>query len=282
MTKNGKPGRLYLAGLLCVLMQPSLAMGQGGSPWESYKNAGIEAYEQGNNAEAERLFKNSLAEAAKPGQSNSHLITSLQLLGDFYAATARLEEAYKTFELLLEKMTIIGGLDHPVLAIPLRGIARIEQSKKQYPEAERLFRRALVLLEKGSGNSHPDVASICEDLAGLYVIQKRYSEAESLYRRSLAIGEQEFGPDDPRLAASLNNLAGVYSIQDKITEAEPLYKKAVTILERTYGRENANLVAVLANYSSLLRKAGRTAEADELDGRVKAIRAKYAQSNSAR
>ena len=282
MRRNGKPSRLYLAGLLCVWMLPQPAVGQGGSTWENYKNAGMDAFGQGNLAEAERLFKESLAEAAKPGQSNSHLITSLQLLGDFYLATVRLEEASNTYDLLLEKLTIIVGPDHPALAIPLRGLARIEQGKKQYAAAERLFRRALILVEEGSGNSHPDVASVCEDLAGLYVIEKRYSEAESLYRRALAIREQAFGPDDPRLAASLNNLAGVYLIQDNFTEAEPLYQKAVSVLERTYGRENANLVAVLANYSSLLRKAGRTAAADELDGRVKAIRAKYAQSNPAR
>ncbi len=282
MRWTSKLNCIFLASFLCILMLPLPAVWQGGSTWENYKNAGLDAFGQGNYAEAERLFKESLAEAAKPGQSSSRLITSLQLLGDFYLSTGRLDQASQSYDLLLEKMTILLRPDHPALAIPLRGMARIGQGNQQYANAERLFRRALGLLEKGSGSSHPDVASVCEDLAGLYVIQQRHSEAESLYLRVLAIREQMFGQDDPRLAASLNNLAGVYSIQDKITQAEPVYKKAVSVLESTYGRANANLVAILANYASLLRNAGRTAEADELDERAKAIRAQYEQRNSAR
>ena len=281
MRRIGKPGRLYLAGLLCVLMRPLLAMGQGGSAWENYKNAALEAYEQGNNAEAERLFKNSLAEAEKQDRNDRRVASSLQLLGDFYLATARHLEASEYSGRLLDLLTRNLGPDHPALAVPLRLLAKAKQGERKYVEVEQLFRRALAVLEKAAGaDPSTAVASVCEELAGFYVTRQRYSEAESLYRRSLLILENAFGPNDPPVAAVLNNLAGVNFAQGNFTAAEPLYKRSLAILEQAFGPQHPNTAPILTNYASVLRKIGRTAEAVELEARAKAILSRLAQSHS--
>lgn len=280
MTRNGKCGCLYVAGLLCALMRPSPAMGQGGSAWESYRNAAIEAYEQGNNAEAERLFKNSLAEAEKQNGNDRRLASSLQLLGDFYLATARYPEASENGGRLLEVLTRNLGPDHPALAVPLRILAKAKQGERKYAEVEPLFRRALAALEKLAGaDSSTDVASVCEELAGFYVTRQRYSEAESLYRRSWLTLEKASGPNDPAVAAALNNVAGVYYAQGNFTAAEPLYKRALEILEHAFGPDHPNTAAILKNYASVLRQTGRTAEASELEARLKAILSRSAPSH---
>jgi len=270
-----------MAGLLCVLMRPSLAMGQGGSAWENYRNAAIEAYEQGNNAEAERLFKNSLAEAEKQNRNDRRLASSLQLLADFYLATARYPEASENSGRLLELLTRNLGPDHPALAVPLRFLAKAKQGERKYVEVEQLFRRALAALEKSAGaDSSTDVASVCEELAGFYVTRQRYSEAESLYRRSWLTLEKASGPSDPAVAAALNNVAGVYYAQGNFTAAEPLYKKSLEILEHAFGPEHPNTAPILENYASVLRQTGRTAEASELEARLKAILSRSARPHS--
>ncbi len=58
--------------------------------------------------------------------------------------------------------------------------------------------------------------------------------------------------------------------------AEPLQKRALAIWEKALGPEHPNLVTGLKNYAARLRETGRTAEADEMEARAKAIRAKRA------
>ncbi len=51
--------RLSLVGVLCVMLVSALFIGCGqsaDSPWESYNQAGMDAYDQGNYAEAEKQF----------------------------------------------------------------------------------------------------------------------------------------------------------------------------------------------------------------------------------
>ena len=57
-------------------------------------------------------------------------------------------------------------------------------------EAARLYRQAIVILEKSLGASDSDLATALNNLASVYVNQKRYGEAEPLFQRALAIKER--------------------------------------------------------------------------------------------
>ncbi len=81
------------------------------------------------------------------------------------------------------------------------------------------------------------------NLGELYRLQGRYAEAEPLYKRALAIKEKVLGPEHPEVATSLNNLG------------------------------------LLLNYSVLLRATDRSDEAERMEARAKAIRAKHARDN---
>jgi len=74
--------------------------------------------------------------------------------------------------------------------------------------------------------------------------------------------------------ASLNNLALLYDTQGQYAQAEPLYLRALAILEKALGPDHPSVAKSLANYADLLQKTGPTAEADELEERARAIRAK--------
>ncbi len=81
------------------------------------------------------------------------------------------------------------------------------------------------------------------NLGELYRLQGRYAEAEPLYKRALAIKEKVLGPEHPEVATSLNNLG------------------------------------LLLNYSVLLRATERSDEAERMEARAKAIRARQARDN---
>ncbi len=58
------------------------------------------------------------------------------------------------------------------------------------------------------------------------------------------------------------------------SEAEPLYARALTIREKTLGPEHPDLATSLENYAALLRETERADEAERMEARAKAIRAK--------
>ena len=78
-----------------------------------------------------------------------------------------------------------------------------------YTEAEPLYQRSLVILEKALGSDHSDVGQSLNNLALLYQVQGHYTEAEPLYQRSLAISEKALGPEYPEVATSLENYAAL-------------------------------------------------------------------------
>jgi hypothetical protein len=71
-------------------------------------------------------------------------------------------------------------------------------------------------------------------------------------------------------------LGGLYFRQGKYAEAEPLCKRGLAILEKALGPEHPAVAKSLENYAALLRKTHREAEAEPMEARAKAIRAKKA------
>ncbi len=82
-----------------------------------------------------------------------------------------------------------------------------------------------------------------------------------------------------KLVVSAVSLAELYRAQGKYTEAEPLYQRALAIVEKALGPEHPQVATVLGNYAALLHKLNRDAEADKMEARAQAIRAKHAEEN---
>ncbi len=63
--------------------------------------------------------------------------------------------------------------------------------------------------------------------------------------------------------------------QGRYAEAEPLFQRALAIDEKALGPEHPDVAASLENYAALLRQTARADEAERMEARAKAIRAKY-------
>jgi DNA-binding MurR/RpiR family transcriptional regulator len=57
--------------------------------------------------------------------------------------------------------------------------------------------------------------------------------------------------------------------------AEPLHQRALAIREKALGPEHPDVAQSLENYAALLRGTARADEAEKLEARAEAIRAKY-------
>ncbi len=81
------------------------------------------------------------------------------------------------------------------------------------------------------------------------------------------------------MPASLNNLAQLYHAQGKYAqgkyaEAEPLYQRSLAIREKALGPEHPDVATSLENYAALLRQTARADQAERMEARAKAMRAK--------
>ena len=56
--------------------------------------------------------------------------------------------------------------------------------------------------------------------------------------------------------------------------AGPVYRRSLAIYEKALGPEHPELATSLENYAALLRQTGRADEAERMEARAKAIRAK--------
>ena len=71
----------------------------------------------------------------------------------------------------------------------------------------------------------------------------------------------------------------LYKVQGKYDKAEPLYERSLRIREKALGTGHPAVAQSLQNYAALLRKMNRDTEADKMEARAQAIRAKHAQEN---
>src|SRR5579864_2213432 len=115
----------------------------------------------------------------------------------------------------LEK-TSPNSRDH---AATLNNLAELYSDLGRDADAEPLYKRALVIMEKAVGADSSDIPPEMGNLAAIYERQGRYAEAEPLFKRSLANCERALGPNHPDVGRSLNNLATLYEKQDRHADA---------------------------------------------------------------
>jgi CHAT domain-containing protein/Tfp pilus assembly protein PilF len=222
----------------------------------------VALYQRGHYADAEPLYKRSLAILEKAlGPDHSDVATILNNLAELYRNQGRYADAEPLSMRSLAIREKALGPDHPDVAVSLNNLAGLYHNQGRYADAEPLLERALAILEKARGPDHPDVATTLNNLAGLYQAQGHYAEAEPLYKRSLAIYEKALGPDHPAVAVSLNNLAGLYNNQGRYADAEPLFKRSLAIYEKALGPEHLDVATTLNNLAGLYQAQGRYAEA---------------------
>ena len=88
---------------------------------------------------------------------------------------------------------------------------------------------------------------------------RRNIEAEPLLRRAIEIQEKALGANHPDLAKCLNNLAEVYQAESKYSEID----------QESLGPDHPELNWILKNYAELLRLTNRSAEAKEMESKIK-------------
>lgn len=200
------------------------------------------------------------------------------------------------------------GADNPLFANVLCSDGNRFLEHKQYKDAERLFRRELIIREKLCQN-RSELGWALANLGKAFEGQGRFNEAEQLYERCLKI----YFPASLDLDTRLENLGDCYQRQGRLKEAarflkrasvvrkerlameqavkmcdlanllyakknysesEKLYRQAMNIADR-FASPSLNKWQVMESYANFLKKIGRVSESNELRNKAEEIMAQY-------
>ncbi|MEE8199617.1 MAG: tetratricopeptide repeat protein, partial [Candidatus Acidoferrales bacterium] len=132
--------RWLLVGLLCLALWTTAHAQQ--TQWEKLIGGGMEAYERGRYAEAEKLWLAALKEAETFGGEDPRLATSLNNLAAIYDEQGKYAQAEPLYQRALAIREKTLGPELPELATSLNNLALLYDNQGKYAQAEPLYQRS--------------------------------------------------------------------------------------------------------------------------------------------
>ena len=188
---------------------------------------------QGRVAEAEALYKRSLATVEQSLPNDPILAGSLNNVGQFYRVQRRYPEAADHFTRALAIYSAAYGDNHSLTATVINNLAGTYLADRKFDAAAPLYARGLAATERLLGRDHYAVAISLDWLAQTNFLQGRHAEAEAHLRRGIAVAEKATGPDSPLVARLLDHLSSVARAQGREREAAALKERAQQIVAKT-------------------------------------------------
>ena len=209
----------------CLFPWPSASRGQD-TLWNTWRQGGLQALQEGRLADAERLLTAALEQAEKFGADDLRVADAANDLAVVYANAGKPLEA----ELLFTRALIIGekglGADHPGVGATLQNLGILYATQQKYQEAEPLLKRALAINLKQYGGKHVRTALSLKTLSSFYAIQGQLGEAERLIQKSLAILEESrVRQEDPQFTSTLEVLAAILRNTNREREAKEVEQR---------------------------------------------------------
>ncbi len=191
-------------------------------------------------------------------------------IGDTYRVLGEYDFAEPNLLRSLELSEQTLGPEHEDVAACLESQAQLLHEMGKLADAERLFRRAVVMNQVRLGNDHLRTAKSKALLAGLLKAEEKLDEATALYDDALAIERRQPG-HEVEVARILNDLAQVLSTEGKVEEAERQFLEAISIQHRVLGTSHPDLANTLHNFAILLTSKGEREEAETVFRQVVAM-----------
>jgi serine/threonine protein kinase/tetratricopeptide (TPR) repeat protein len=180
----------------------------------------------------------------------------LATLGTTYQGLGLLAQARERLAAALEAARTAYGPEHIEVARALNLQAGAAEDEGNYPEAERLGRQALAMLERLGETGAEDAAQVKGSLARVLRWMGQNDEAERLFREALAIQRGLEGDHRAEIAATLNNLGVFLGQRGDWAAAEPLIREAVDLVRAVHGPEHPDVAAGLSTLGAVLEEKG--------------------------
>jgi tetratricopeptide (TPR) repeat protein len=193
-------------------------------------NLGRVMLAQGRRKDAERMFRQAIAEAEQQlGPEHPAAAAGLSNLANLFGVQHKYAEA----ERLLHRAEQIDRNSFPAddtrLGSDAYNAGLLAFERKKYSAAEPLFQECVGIFEKRLPPNHPEIGKVTASLAELYRREGRFEESETLYRKALQILEQSWGPENPQLLSLLDSYSFVLRTRQEYAQAASIDVRAMKI-----------------------------------------------------
>lgn len=194
---------------------------------------------QGNFSSAEQLLQRAADTRNRLlGKDSLEVAASERSLAALRQQQQRLGEAQSLYEDILRHLAKHSPDANVQTAEALDGLAQLHIFKGEYPQAEQLLRRALILNRAALGDDHPSVAFNIQNLAVALRLEGKLSEAKPLFEESLALHRSIFGPEHPETILALINYGDFLRNKSELAAAETVLGEAVALQEKVRGENH--------------------------------------------
>ena len=269
----------YVVALVLLISLTAFAAQE--SIWVTYMSGGMQAMERGNYADAEKLFRAAVTEAAKAGDSGNKnapgmMLDSLEGLGGALRSQNKFADAERVVRESLQLLDMTTTDSDPKYSLTLNNLGLLLTQQNKFNEAEVIQRKALALREKYDEAPRRNVAVSLLNLGVLFYEQGKITESEPFFNQARGILSKI--PVSDLTSSDLedilmcdHNLGLVYTQQKKYDDGELRFKAVIALTEKLKGPNHPDLILYLQSYANLLRVTHRGQQATRLEARIKSI-----------
>ena len=143
-------------------------------------------------------------------------------------------------------------------------LARIEEAKQQYSEAQELLNKAIVTNNQYNNSNQETYAFILNNRGILLHHQNHFDEAITSFNKSLEIRERLFGNNSREYAQTCNGLGNTYHLVGNNKSAISYFQRTYKIEIAEYGGNHPTVAATLVNMANCYSDQGQYIKANSL------------------
>ena len=144
----------------------------------------------------------------------------------------------------------------------MQSLGVILDEQGRHPEAEKVYREALLIQRKVLGQEHPDIVTTLTNLGQTLSHAKRDAEAVAVLREALSMSREVYGERGIDTAHVLAGLAEVEWRKGDLGAAEGHAALALSIREEAFGLDHPDTAEARVLHGRLLVEERRFAEAE--------------------
>lgn len=211
--------------------------------------------------ESESLMREALEiQRRQFGDGHPEVTFTMKNVAHFVFEQGKLDEAMLMMKDIMEWEQKTMGINHPHYAKSLNLMGAIYAKRRQFSEAERVYRRAGDIIFKTNGR-HPDLGLIYNNLASLYMEQGQLEKAISYFREAENVYCLTEGTDHVDVQTALVNRANCHGMLGDPWSALECYEAALPIAMRVYGRCSNDVAVIIASSALAENRRGNNEEA---------------------
>ncbi len=228
-------------------------------------NLGSVYHWTGRFEEAERYFRDALAELEREGVVDDPRVVSMQgWLGVELEIRGKMGASLEAHRAAVDAARVVYGGSHTGLAGVLNNLANAYEAAGDYESARRAHEESLSIKRALLRPGHPEIATSLNNLALVHIREGEPGVADPMLREAAEIRNATLGEDHPSTAVAYSNLGLALRDLGRPGEAIVELDRAISIASAALGEDHLMPTAFRISRATCLMRIGRFDEAERI------------------